>query len=58
MNNPIKKKRYTIPITSRPCIVEMAKHNVKHKIENKQNIKEDRCFVGGNSKENIKLKNK
>jgi hypothetical protein len=37
-------------------MVAMAKHNVKNKIENNYNIKEDRCFVGGNCKNTIKLK--
>jgi hypothetical protein len=55
-NNTIKKKRYTMPPTSRPCMIAMAKHNVKYKIENKYNIKEDKCFVGGCPKETIKLK--
>jgi hypothetical protein len=57
MNTTIKKK-YKIPLTSRPCIVAMAKHNVKNKIENAHNIREDKCFVGGNCNQIIKLKNK
>jgi len=56
MNNTIANKRYKVPDTGRPCMVAMAKHNVKNKIENNYNIKEDRCFVGGNCKNTIKLK--
>jgi hypothetical protein len=55
MNNTIKNK-YKIPPTSRPCIIAMAKHNVKNKIENTHNIREDKCFVGGNCNHTIKLK--
>ena len=56
MNNTIEQKGYKVPATGRPCMVAMAKHNVKHKIEKSYHIKEDKCFAGGSSKVTIKIK--